>query len=69
MAEEKGLANENAEAVLRIELADGASIDCVLDTGFNGSLILPKSFVEKHSPTVFVLVQVALAEGKLPKSV
>ena len=44
MAEEKGLANENAEAVLRIELADGASIDCVLDTGFNGSLILPQSF-------------------------
>ena len=64
MAEEKGLVNENSEAVLHIELTDGASIDCVLDTGFNGSLLLPQSFVEQHSPAVFVRVQVELAEGK-----
>ncbi len=36
MVEEKGIVNENSEAVLRIELTDGTCIDCVLDTGFNG---------------------------------
>ena len=64
MAEEKGLVNENSEAVLQIELTDGAAIECLLDTGFNGNLILPKSFVEKHSSAVFIRVQVELAEGK-----
>ena len=64
MAEEKGLVNENSEAVLRIKLTSGETIDCVLDTGFNGNLILPKSFVEKYSPDVLIRVQVELAEGK-----
>jgi predicted aspartyl protease len=49
MAEEKGLVNENLEAVLEVRLTDGAAIECVLDTGFNGSLLLPKSFAEENS--------------------
>jgi len=65
MAEEKGVVNENLEAVLSIELADGASIDCVLDTGFNGNLILPKNFVQAHSQAIPISVQVKLAEGKI----
>lgn len=64
MAEEKGFVNKNSEAVLRIELTDGASINCVLDTGFNGNLILPRSFVEKYSPDIPISVEVELAEGK-----
>lgn len=49
MAEEKGLVNENLEAVLSVRLTNGAVIECVLDTGFNGSLLLPREFVEANS--------------------
>lgn len=46
MVEEKGIVNENLEAVLQVRLTNGATIECVLDTGFNGSLLLPREFVE-----------------------
>lgn len=48
MDEEKGLVNENLETVLPIRLSNGAIIECVLDTGFNGSLLLPREFVETN---------------------
>lgn len=64
MAEEKGLINQNLEAVLRIQLSDGLSVDCILDTGFNGNLILPKNFVEKYTDAVPLRVEIELAEGK-----
>jgi clan AA aspartic protease len=49
MAEEKGFVNENLEAVLPIQIFDGAKIECVLDTGFNGFLLLPREFVKSNS--------------------
>lgn len=49
MAQEKGFVNENLEAVLTIELSNGSTMECVLDTGFNGFLLLPRSFVEANS--------------------
>lgn len=49
MAQEKGLVNENLEAVLEIVLSNGAKIECVIDTGFNGSFLFPRSFVEENS--------------------
>lgn len=49
MAKEKGLVNENLEAVLPVRLANGAIIECVLDTGLNGSLLLPREFVKANS--------------------
>ena len=48
MVEEKGIVNENLEAVLQIQLTNGATIECVLDTGFNGSLMLPRKFAEAN---------------------
>ena len=62
MAEEKGLVNENLEAVLRIKLQNNAVIDCVIDTGFNGSLLLPRKFVEENSMTFLGLEKVELVE-------
>ena len=62
MAEEKGLVNENLEAVLPIRLANGAVIECVLDTGFNGSLLLPKEFVEANSMLFAGREEVVLVE-------
>lgn len=49
MAQEKGFVTENLETVLTIELSNGSQIDCVLDTGFNGFLLLPRKFVEDNS--------------------
>lgn len=49
MAQEKGFVNEVLEAVLTIELMNGAQIECVLDTGFYGNLLLPRKFVEENS--------------------
>ena len=64
MAQKKGFVNENFEAVLNIKLSDGATIDCVLDTGFNGTLILPREFTEENAILPFSRVQVDLVEDK-----
>jgi clan AA aspartic protease len=48
MGQEKGFVTENLESVLSVRLTNGAAIDCVLDTGFNGSLLLPRCFVEEN---------------------
>ena len=67
MAEEKGLVNKHLEAVLQIQLLNGSSINCVLDTGFDGSLLLPREFVEENSllflgPEKVMLVEKISAE-------
>lgn len=49
MAQEKGFVTENSETVLTIELSTGSQIECVLDTGFNGFLLLPRMFIEDNS--------------------
>ncbi|MEP6904225.1 MAG: hypothetical protein ABJA66_21075 [Actinomycetota bacterium] len=49
MAEEKGFVTENSETILTNELSNGAQIECVLDTGFNGFLLLPRKFIEDNS--------------------
>ncbi len=48
MAQEKGFVTEYLETVLTIELSNGSQIECVLDTGFNGFLLLPRKFVEDN---------------------
>jgi clan AA aspartic protease len=64
MAEEKGFIDENSEAVLSVKLTNGAAINCVLDTGFNGTLILPRQFTEENSIITFGRVQIDLVEEK-----
>ena len=49
MAQEEGFVNENLEAVLKINLSNGSQIECVIDTGFNGSFLFPRKFVEDNS--------------------
>ncbi len=63
MAEEKGIVNENLEAVLLVEFSNQSAIECVLDTGFNGSLLLPRKFVENNSMLFIGPEQVDLVEG------
>ncbi len=48
MFQEKGSVNKNLEAVVSIRLSNDAEIECLLDTGFNGTLFLPRVFVEEN---------------------
>ena len=65
MAEEKGVVNKNLEAVLQILLKNGAKIYCVLDTGFNGTLLLPRKFVEDNS-MLFLGIETVELVKKIP---
>ena len=47
-----GNVNEKLQAILSIGLISGASFDCLLDTGFQGTLVVPHKFAEDNSLTV-----------------
>jgi predicted aspartyl protease len=44
---EAGEVSDNLEPLIAIRFVDGPQIECVVDTGFNGSLFLPRDFIEK----------------------
>ncbi len=44
-----GSVNEKLQAILSIELISGESFDCLLDTGFQGTLVVPRKFAEENS--------------------
>ncbi len=44
MVYESGVVNDEKEARLVIRLADGAEIECLVDTAFDGALMLPRAF-------------------------
>ena len=47
MALEAGKVNSHREALVLIRFRNGMAIDCVVDTGFDGGLMLPRSFVSQ----------------------
>lgn len=47
MALESGRVNSYREALVVVRFGDGAAIECVLDTGFDGGLMLPRAFVSQ----------------------
>jgi clan AA aspartic protease len=49
MAQEKGFVTNDLESVLTLKLANGSKIECAIDTGFNGTFLLPRNFVEENS--------------------
>ncbi|MCY7375880.1 MAG: hypothetical protein LH472_07890 [Pyrinomonadaceae bacterium] len=48
---ESGKVNEYLEPIITLELANGAKIDCLVDTGVNGTLFLPREFIEANNLT------------------
>lgn len=46
MARESGKVNSSREALVEIRFRGGESFECVVDTGFNGALMLPRLFVD-----------------------
>ena len=47
MAQETGVVNEKLEAIIALSLVNGAQLDCIIDTGFDGTIMLPRSFVDE----------------------
>jgi clan AA aspartic protease len=45
MALESGRVNSYREALVLVRFGDGAAIECVVDTGFDGGLMLPRALV------------------------
>lgn len=53
MPQESGSVNAFREAVVKIRLVKAEVLECIVDTGFDGALILPKGIAEQLSlPTV-----------------
>ena len=48
-SEQSGLVQENLFATIPIEFSNGSVINCLIDTGFQGTLMLPKQFAEDNS--------------------
>jgi len=45
MPQESGSVNAHREAIVEIRFVQGDIFECVVDTGFDGAIILPASFV------------------------
>jgi clan AA aspartic protease len=52
MAEETGRVTAAREALLRLRLSAGETVECLVDTGFTGALVLPQSLVARLNLTV-----------------
>ena len=52
MAREDGSVNAQLEAWLRIQTTNGELIECLIDTGFNGALVLPRAEATRLNLTV-----------------
>ena len=47
MALEAGRVNSYREALVLVRFRDGAAIECVVDTGFDGGLMLPRAIASQ----------------------
>ncbi|MDQ3748443.1 MAG: hypothetical protein M3367_05405 [Acidobacteriota bacterium] len=65
MFQEKGSVNNNLEAVISIQLVNQLKINCLLDTGFNGTLFLPRWFVEENNLLIGVREVLQAAEDQI----
>jgi clan AA aspartic protease len=52
MAREDGSVNAQLEAWLRVRSSGGEVIDCLIDTGFDGALVLPRGEASRLNLTI-----------------
>ncbi len=52
MAREDGSVNAQLEAWLRVRSSSGETVDCLIDTGFDGALVLPRSEANRLNLTI-----------------
>ena len=49
MAEESGRVTSHREAIVRLRIVGGEPVDCLIDTGFTGALVLPQTLIDALS--------------------
>jgi clan AA aspartic protease len=63
MARETGSVNAQLEAWIRIRAASGQAVECLIDTGFNGALMLPRAITIYLNLSVLGRVPIEMAGG------
>ena len=58
MAHEDGSVNAQLEAWLRVQATSGELIECLIDTGFNGALVLPRADAVRLNLTIIGRVSI-----------
>jgi predicted aspartyl protease len=64
MATESGRINSAREPILTIRLADDVTVECVVDTGFTGALMLPREIIERSSVPIIGKETFQLVSGR-----
>ncbi len=65
MEQENGKVSNNLLAFLTISLTNQSKIECMLDTGFDGGLMLPRSFIESNGIEIIGKETFTGAEGNI----
>lgn len=63
MAQENGSVNAQLEAWLKIRTASGENAECLIDTGFNGALMLPREIIHRLGLEILGRVPIIAAGG------
>lgn len=63
MAREDGSVNARLEAWLGVQTTAGETLDCLVDTGFDGALVLPRAVVRRLGLSILGRVPIAWVSG------
>lgn len=64
MATEFGSINFAREPILPVRLADDVLVECIVDTGFSGALMLPREIIERLSISIIGKETFELVSGQ-----
>ena len=64
MPHESGWVNSSLEAIVRLRFSNGVEQNFIIDTGFDGALMLPRFIVESLGLTISDSEEVKLAKGE-----
>lgn len=65
MHQETGWVNPSLEAIIRLRFLDGAEHTFVIDTGFNGALIMPRSIALSMGLVIVGSAEMGLVNEKI----
>jgi clan AA aspartic protease len=68
MPQESGSVNALREAIVEVRFARGLQLECVVDTGFDGAMIVPASFAKRLGLSVVARLVFELVGGARMKA-
>lgn len=63
MARETGRVFASRDALVSIRISGGEQVECLIDTGFDGGLVLPRALTERFALPIVATERVRLAGG------